>query len=288
MEPVTRSLCGLGSLLVIAGFALGLFLAERPEAIERGAADKPQNGSVMADDYDRRLVVDARLSPYSAVGKFMGTMACTAAIVADPRVIVTAGHCITQRDGTIRRSNLSFRQAYQAGSDLGRFEARVWAVGAKQSFSGQSRGDASKDWAILILDRAPEGVHPFLLARQSSETLQSIERQVLIMPSYSDDIADAEALTVDPACAVRDLIWDVLVHDCRGQFGSSGAPLLTPEGLQLALVGVNAGSIFASDEMGHAAKYIGNQAIGSWMLRDELVELTQHLNHVHDIGVAAY
>jgi hypothetical protein len=224
-----------------------------------------------------RRIIDARLPPYAAVGKFKGTMACTAAIVLHPRIIITAGHCITERDGTTRRSNLSFRPGYQAGTDLGRFEATVWAVGSKQSFTRQSVHDASQDWAILVLDRAPIGVEPFILGHDSYDTLRARERQ-FFMPSYSSDLGDADILSVDPACSIHDLAWNVLVHDCRGRFGSSGAPLLMRDRLQYAVIGVHTGSMFASDSAGRIADFIGNRAIGSWMFKQSLHALLRHLN----------
>jgi protease YdgD len=227
-------------------------------------------------DADLRHIVDARLKPYAAVGKFEGAMGCTAAIVVDPRIIITAGHCITERDGSITKSHLWFRPGYQAGTKLGRFVATVWAVGSKQRFKRQSAHDAARDWVILVLDRAPKGVEPFILSHRSSDTLKASERQ-FFMPSYSNDIGDAELLSVDPACSIRDLAWDVLVHDCRGRFGSSGAPLLIQDRLQYALVGVHTGSMFASDDAGHVARFVGNRAIGSWMFAEPLLALSRQL-----------
>jgi protease YdgD len=242
-----------------------------------------------AADVFLRHIVDARLKPYAAVGKFEGAMACTAAIVVDPRIIVTAGHCITERDGSIRKSRLSFRLGYQAGTELGRFAATVWAVGSKQSFKRQSVHNASQDWVILVLDRAPKGVEPFVLGDHSFDALKARERE-LFMPSYSNDIGDAEFLVVDPACSIRDLVWDVLIHDCRGRFGSSGAPLLLRDRLQPALVGIHTGSMFASDDAGHVAKFVGNRAIGTWTFTQSLLALRRELNFdaSHDVESPKY
>lgn len=245
----------------------------------------------LAND-ESRHIVDARLHPYSAVGKFKGTMTCTAAVVLHPRIIITAAHCITERDGATKRSNLSFRLGYQAGTDLGRFEAKVWAVGSKQSFKPQSAQDAAQDWAILVLDRAPDGVRPFLLSHHSFETWKSFDRKIL-MPSYSNDIGAAEVLSVDPVCSVRDLVWNVFVHDCKASLGSSGAPLLIRDQLRdpvrYAVIGVHTGSMFASDEDGHVAEFIGNRAIGSWMFNEALQALSRRLNGDanHDVPSAA-
>lgn len=240
-------------------------------------------------DVPLRHIVDARLKPYAALGRFEGAMGCTAAIVLDPRIIITAGHCITERDGSIRKSHLSFRLGYQAGTELGRFAATVWAIGAKQSFKQQSVHDASRDWVILVLDRAPMGVEPLVLGHHSFDTLKPRERQFL-MPSYSHDIGSAEFISVDPACSVRDLAWHVLVHDCRGSFGSSGAPLLIQDRMQHVVVGIHTGSMFASDDAGHAIRFVGNRAVGAWMLAEPLLTLSRQLAGTtpHVEGFPAY
>ena len=267
--------------IVIWGVALlsAIVLAVIGESrLGRSVLVGDQTGApIKTADLDRRKIVDAQLAPYSALGKFDGTMACTAAIVLDPRIIVTSGHCITERDGSIRKSNLSFRPGYQAGTDLGRFEATVWVVGSKQHFKRQSVHEASQDWALLVLDRAPKGVQPLLPSHYSSEASRSRERQFL-MPAYSNDIGNAEVLSIDPACSIRDLIWGVLVHDCRARYGSSGAPLLMRDGSRYAVLGIHTGSMFASDADGRVARFVGYRAIGSWMFADALLELSHQLN----------
>jgi V8-like Glu-specific endopeptidase len=233
--------------------------------------------SVSLSHSSHRQIVDARFAPYSAVGKFEGTMACTAAIILDPRIIVTAAHCIMERDGTIRRSNFSFRPGYQVGRNSARFDATVWAVGSRQSVGHETVGDAARDWAILVLDRTPSGVQPFALSRRSIGTLELSELQ-LQLPAYSDDVADAEALSVDPACAVQQLVWDTLIHNCTAGQGSSGAPLLAREEHGYTIIGIQAASIFEADQSGHMVKFVGSQAIGSWMFMKAALALSRQLN----------
>jgi protease YdgD len=230
---------------------------------------------LLADSH--RQIVDARLSPYSAVGKFKGTMTCTAAIVLDPRIIVTAAHCIMERDGTIGRSSFSFQLGYRSGNDNAKFDATVWAVGSRQSVGHETVRDAARDWAILVLDRAPSGVQPFVLSRNSTGTLE-ISKLQLQLPAYTDDVGGAEALSVGSACAIRDLVWDTLIHNCTAGRGSSGAPLLVREEHGYAIIGIQAASIFEGDQSGHIAKFVGNQAIGSWMFMKAVFALSRQLN----------
>lgn len=268
-----QTLAVLGGLVVL----LPVTLSELPSSFSLHSVVHRDEALHSGTEVDHRRIVDARLSPYSAIGKFRGTMTCTAAIVLNPRIIVTAGHCVTERDGTTRRSNLSFQPGYQTGTDLGRFQATVWAIGSKQSFTHESVHEAARDWAILFLDRAPAGVHPFLLSHHSLKALELLERQILL-PAYSNDVVGAEVLSVDPACTVRDLVWGALVHTCVTRPGSSGAPLLLRDGSGYAIIGIHTASIFASDEDGHVAKFVGNQAIASWMFSEAALTLSRQLD----------
>jgi V8-like Glu-specific endopeptidase len=270
--------------MIIAKSLLGCFVVLLPVMwLELSSGVSPQlvapadKTSVPLLAGSHRQIVDARLSPYSAVGKFKGTMTCTAAIVVDPRIIVTAAHCIMERDGTIGRSSFSFQPGYRSGNDNAKFHAIVWAIGSRQSVGHETVRDAARDWAILVLDRAPLGVQPFVLSRHSIGTLEISEPQVQL-PAYTDDVADAEALSLDSACAIRDLVWDTLIHNCSAGRGSSGAPLLVREQHGYAIIGIQAASIFEGDQSGHIARFVGNQAIGSWMFMKAVFALSRQLN----------
>jgi protease YdgD len=270
--------------MVIAKSLLGCFIIslavmwlELSSGVSLQLAAPADKTSASLFDGSHRQIVDARLSPYSAVGKFKGTMTCTAAIVLDPRIIVTAAHCIMEKDGTIGRSSFSFQPGYRSGNDNAKFGATVWAVGSRQSVGHETVRDAARDWAILVLDRAPLGVQPFVLSRHSIGTLEISEPQVQL-PAYTDDVADAEALSLDSACTIRDLLWDTLIHNCTAGRGSSGAPLLAREEHGYAIIGIQAASIFEGDQSGHIARFVGNQAIGSWMFMKAVFALSRQLN----------
>jgi protease YdgD len=240
------------------------------------------NEAPLASGDSAAHIADSDLSKYAAVGRFTGTMTCTAAMVLHPRIIVTAGHCIAARKHALRPPSFFFQPGYQTGTDLGRYEAIVWAIGSRHRVKRQSTHDASNDWAVLVLDRAPAGVRPFGLGQYTADQLVSLRRQ-LLLPSYALDATGTLRLSVDPACSVHDLAWDVLVHDCRASLGSSGAPLMIAEQRSYAVVGIHSGSMFASEQEGHVAKLIGNSAIGTWAFADALQALVGRLNSGADI-----
>ena len=261
----SQTLAALGGIAVL----LPVALTELPSVF---GSQSPSS----ATEVHHRQIVDARLSPYSAIGKLRGATTCTAAIVLNPRIIVTAAHCVTERDGTTKHSNL-FQLSYQSGADLGRFQATVWAIGSKQGFTHETVREVSGDWAILILDRAPVGIHPLLFSRYSLKAVASLKPQILL-PAYSNDIVNAEVISVDPSCTVRALSSDTLIHTCVARPGSSGAPLLLRDGLDLAIIGIHTASIFASDRDGHVGRFVGNQAVASSMFSEAVLALSEQLD----------
>jgi hypothetical protein len=207
-------------------------------------------------------------------------MLCTAAVVLHPRIALTAAHCVQ-----VNAAPAVFQLGYQAGTDLGRFKATVWAIGAQQHLTSQSVLDASNDWAVLLLDRAPTGIRPLLLSELSADGLRRLGRHILL-PSYAVDVAAAQVLSLDPACAVRKLAWHVLVHDCMTSAAGSGAPLLIRREQEYAVVGVHSGAILERDEKLHVMRFVGNEATGTWTFADAIHELAAQLNKHGRIDVA--
>ena len=124
MKPLAGSFVLAGSCFF--GVAVSFYMATAGSWSDiADRALRPAAAMLQLASNDPRQTVDARLPPYAAIGKFKGTMTCTGSIALDPRIVVTAGHCVADSDGRIRRSKFSFWQAYQVGTDLGRFNATL-------------------------------------------------------------------------------------------------------------------------------------------------------------------
>lgn len=230
-----------------------------------------------AGGHEARRIVDARAAPYSAVGRIKGTMLCTASVVVHPRIVVTAAHCV--RSGV----KVDVHLGYQAGTDLDHFKATVWAIGAPQDFDGQSVHEAANDWAILLLERAPIGIHPFLLNQPSADEL---EQQQILMPSYAVDVAAAQSLSLDPACSARKRVWNVLLHDCQTSLGGSGAPLLIKLRQEYAVVGVHTGAVLERDAAYQRATFVGYEATGTWAFAKAVHALSARLDSGERLAAA--
>jgi V8-like Glu-specific endopeptidase len=277
MNPVIRTLLAFGSSGVAAAITLSYIgTPESPVGVPAASVDHPRPTSTEAPGDSAIAIEDGHLPAHAAVGRFTGTMVCTAAVVLHPRIIITAAHCIAKRDESGSLTKPTFRPARGVGSSVDRFEATVWAVGSRQLATAQSARDASNDWAILVLDRAPANTRPLHVRGLSAEELIRLPQQIL-MPAYAVDAAGSLSLRLDPSCSVSALMWNVLLHDCKASAGASGAPLLIHDGQWYALVGIHTGSMFAVDEHGHIAGSIGNSANGATSFIDALAALSRRL-----------
>lgn len=120
-----------------------------------------------------RHPVSARLPPYQAVGRLIRPMNCTGAIVLHPRIVVTAAHCAVGMTSVDLSQSVLFEQLVQPRGGVRRFEAKIKAIGSKHQHGPQSVHDASQDWAVLLLNEAPQRVRPLDIAEY---TLPSCNR----------------------------------------------------------------------------------------------------------------
>jgi V8-like Glu-specific endopeptidase len=223
-----------------------------------------------------RQPVSARLPPYQAVGRLNRPMNCTGTIVLHPRIVVTAAHCTLgmTAEGPLR--NVSFELWNQTTGGVRRFEARIRAVGSMRQHGPQSVHDASQDWAVLVLNEAPQGVRPLGIAEYKWPALES-KRGRISLPTYAGDGDESAIVSVDPSCSIQGFQWEVLVHDCAAGAGGSGAPLLIDEGDCYRVVGIYSGTMLRDVDGDHTLKPIGNAAVGAWNFAGSVRALAHQL-----------
>lgn len=286
MKVVPRRLRS-SALRAIAFVTMSHFAAvASPIDGENGSAEWSRGPPQTASD----SVTLGDVFPYPSVGMFRGAMKCTAAIVLDPRIIITAAHCVVGDDRSPAPTSFYFETAHTAGAVLDRIEAKVWAVGTTKASRRQSTHDVSNDWAILVLEHAPATALPLRLGSPLLQPLNSYERR-LSLPSYSLDSSGAWVPTVDTACSPHNPNWGVLTHDCKASYGSSGAPLLIRDRDSYAVVGIHTGSMFAADEEGRVGGLVGNTAVGAQVFSEAVRALVRRLDrgdNVYDAGPHVY
>ncbi len=272
---VLRCAIWFGALTSMIALAQGPVAATEPQLGIQIAPNGAPYAAVTELRRDPRHIVDARVPPYTAVGRLTGLMICTGALVADPRIVVTAAHCVVEHDGKVTVSKLTFQPGYQMGLALDRFSGEVWAVGSLRQFEYVTVHDASNDWAIVVLDRSADPIRPLWVRSYGRETDGPLEGNILL-PAYSDDFAGADVLAVDTACSVDKIVWEILLHDCAVSHGASGAPLLVRDGDWYAVIGINSGAMAFPTSRGRRIVH-RNAAIGSSFFAAALADVHERL-----------
>jgi protease YdgD len=174
-----------------------------------------------------RDAVDEHRYPWSSLGKLYNETggSCSGAVIARNKIL-TAAHCVYnfRTRHYIPAEALHFLVGYRTGHYSA--HARIASYEVGPGFDPQRYDQTSEsDWAVLTVTQSlPAEIEPL---RLRSELAPSGTKAV--MAGYGQD--RAFALTVDRDCELGDKYGAGLVlHTCRGNFGSSGAPILVRSG----------------------------------------------------------
>ena len=176
----------------------------------------------------------------AAIGLLTGTASrCTGFLAGSDRVVVTAAHCVLDRDGKAAQDRFEFQPGYRAGAETPSFGARVVVTGAWKP-AGDPRVSVEpvgEDWAILLTDR-PTGIAPIALT--GDVKLEQVGDHPLATVGYSVDVASGRFVTEEVPCGTTHL-EGFRIHDtCRGSLGVAGSPLFFVDatGARGALIGL--------------------------------------------------
>lgn len=223
-------MAGVGVLALLASTSAS---AQDPRRTAQ-AAPLPGIGSA-----DPRRPADIRQMPWRALGRVQTEVGgrCTGVMVATNRVL-TAAHCLVSPTSRqfVQPNSIHFLLGYERGDFAARARVASYVIG--QGYA-PDRGPSGADWALLVLEQpiaAADRILPLIREAPAPRT-------PVMLGGYQQD--RPEVLMADTACRLLGLQrqpsgHQILVHDCAGTRGSSGAPLLAlmPDGRRWGVVGV--------------------------------------------------
>jgi protease YdgD len=185
----------------------------------------------------RRLHVEAMEYPWSAAGRLnIGGRGWCSAILIGPRHIVTAAHCLWNRQNQSwwPASSIHFIAGYQGG------EASLVSVAASIVIAdGYDASVPGSDWAVVELTEPLGESAGWIAGTAGSQTPPGPIGQL----GYRADSAHAMTLDIGCKMILKGLTDGLLWDDCDAAHGDSGGPLLsfTKEGPHLIGLVVLAG-----------------------------------------------
>lgn len=220
--------------------ALTLFAAMGNIAAAQSAA-----GSAPAQPAHTR--VDIREAPWNSVGKLQAVAGafrrtCTAALVG-PQTVLSSAHCVfnvrTQR--YFLPSSLHFVAGLEGGRMVSAGIGRKLTIGPGYAFD-HSQDTVGSDWALIELAAPADSAARSLSLTSTAPKIGT----AVVLGGYAR--VNPNAMTADTSCRIVGYATDahrrrLILHDCYGELGVSGAPLLVETEHGWRIVGVNAGRV---------------------------------------------
>jgi protease YdgD len=245
MKP--RPKCALHAAPILAALLAAVLAVAAQAATPLRSTVLP---GVNPEGHDKRVVVDGRAPPWTGVLllQIPGVSRCTAFLIA-PRLAVSAAHCLWgKRLGHFAPAqSVHVLTLYDRGGFAEHSVAKSFRIAAGYD---PNRPDATRgaDVAVITLQEAL-GTAANMLKLAGARA-----GEAAMLGGYNQD--RVQVIEADSTCHVTGRARDgqgrvLLVHDCAGTRGTSGAPLLVPDtdgrwraaGVQVGAFDAHAGGV---------------------------------------------
>lgn len=185
-------------------------------------AEIPQPGITLPD---QRVAVERSVHPWQAIGRVNKPDGgfCTGSLIGHDRVL-TAAHCLwnPRTQDWLPASALHFVAGYHQGSYIGHSRVASYELDPARRHAGANI-IAERDWAILTLATPMDpSIGTLPLAPPSA----AFNRAGVTLAGYNRDRAHILSLHENCRFLPTHARLSIMLHDCDGTYGTSGAPLL--------------------------------------------------------------
>ncbi len=254
--------------------------------------------SQAAQNFDRRVMVDAVEYPWSALGRLNvgGRIYCTGALISDRHVLTKAKCLYNSTEGRWwHPMELHFlagyqRENYRIHSAIARYHI------APDYGTGETLADLINDWAVLTLEQ-PIGRQAGWIALQwlNQSTLAHLERGTAYVLSAGYRPGQDHVITVTLGCGIDSLLRRELVERgaCRTLLAGAGglSKLLFIDGEFRVLAPQHMSRTFARSVLNSqalsAAHAPGDGSPADRLPHDTIQGLLQHLGYTNGVNGSA-